>query len=114
MADLPNPAQAINNYVTLGTGTESGSVWMLHAPARPAVPPQQLPGALHGVADVEQPPDQRLDPAECPPYPWSGHHDQQRMLHHMRAEQYVAIDGYVTWIVLGLAVIGGVLTLIIR
>jgi hypothetical protein len=32
----------------------------------------------------------------------------------MRAEQYVAIDGYVTWIVLGLVVIGGVLTLIIR
>src|SRR5579859_1541136 len=48
-------------------GTESGSVWTLHAPARPAVPPQQLPGALHGVADVEQPPDQRLEPAECPP-----------------------------------------------
>jgi len=32
----------------------------------------------------------------------------------MRAEQYVAIDGYVTWIVLGLVVIGSVLTLIIR
>src|SRR6185312_3492169 len=48
-------------------GTESGSVWTLRAPARPAVPPQQLPGALHGVADAEQPPDQRLDPAECPP-----------------------------------------------
>jgi len=28
---------------------------------------RQLPGALHGVADAEQPPDQRLDPAECPP-----------------------------------------------
>ena len=36
------------------------------------------------------------------------------MLHHMRAEHYVVIDGYVTWMVLGLAVIGGVLTLMIR
>ena len=32
----------------------------------------------------------------------------------MRAEQYVVIDGYVTWMVLVLPVIGGVLTLIIR
>src|SRR6476660_682173 len=39
-------------------GTESGSVGRSM---------RQLPGALHGVADAEQPPDQRLDPADCPP-----------------------------------------------
>ena len=31
------------------------------------MPPQQLPGALHRVTDVEQPANQRLNPAECPP-----------------------------------------------
>src|SRR5258706_16481001 len=33
---------------------------------RPAVPAHQLPDALDGVPDVEQLPDQRLDPAESP------------------------------------------------
>ena len=31
------------------------------------MPAHQLGGALDGVADVEQLPDQRLDPAEGPP-----------------------------------------------
>jgi integrase len=34
---------------------------------RPAVPAHQLGGALDGVADVEQLPDQRLDPSQRPP-----------------------------------------------
>jgi hypothetical protein len=32
------------------------------------VPAHQLPGALHGVPDVEQLADQRLDPAQRPEY----------------------------------------------
>src|SRR5438477_7390027 len=32
-----------------------------------AVPAHQLAGALDGVPDMEQLPDQRLDPAQCPP-----------------------------------------------
>jgi hypothetical protein len=35
--------------------------------AGPAVPAHQSPGALDGVADVEQLADQRLDPAQGPP-----------------------------------------------
>jgi hypothetical protein len=35
--------------------------------AEPAVPAHQLPHSLGRVADVEQPPDQRLDPAQRPP-----------------------------------------------
>lgn len=34
--------------------------------ARPAVPAHQLPHDLDGVADMEQPPDQRLDPVQRP------------------------------------------------
>jgi hypothetical protein len=34
--------------------------------AGPAMPTHQLPGVLHGVPDVEQLADQRLDPAQRP------------------------------------------------
>ena len=67
MADLPNPAQAINDYVTLGTARNRArfgrSMRRHDQPCRRS----SFQGALHGVADVEQSPDQRLDPAECPP-----------------------------------------------
>lgn len=40
----------------------------LHGHLRgPAVPAQQLPHDLDGVAGVEHPPDQHLDTSACPP-----------------------------------------------